>query len=123
MADAQVAAGTVAGMTAALPSALMGVSADALVLGLAASTLMSFMMPSIDKWYKSAASVFLTGLVAGYGSIYLAHMVPLVAHQFEIFHDVGEPPVALMGLMIGVLGPTAGPVMVRRIVKWFGGTE
>lgn len=99
------AAGLVIGAGIGLTGTVMGAQVDALLIGLAASILVSFWLPTIDDRRKAAASVALSSLLAGYGS-------PVAAAWLSADHAelaAGSPLRLLLALLIGAMCPTVVP--------------
>ena len=67
-----VTAGAASGGAVGISWVLLGAQADALVVGMLAATFISAWLPQINSFFRSAASVCLATLLAGYGSPHVA---------------------------------------------------
>lgn len=102
-------AGVIVGAGIGLTGTVMGAQLDALLLGMIAAILMSFWLPAIDNRLRAGAAVAMSSLFAGYGS-------PIAAAQLsaQLGGADTSPLRLLMALVIGALGPTLVPLLVRR---------
>ena len=110
------AAGIIIGAGIGLTGTVMGAQVDALMIGLIASVLISFWLPTIDDRKKAAASVALSSMLAGYGAPVAAGW--LAGSQPEL--AAGSPLRLLVALALGALWPSLVPVIIgwaRRKVE------
>jgi uncharacterized phage infection (PIP) family protein YhgE len=110
---ATVVAGALAGAGASSAVTLvMGVQVDALVIGLIGAVLVSIWLETIDNRIKAAAAVFLSAMLAGYGS-------PLAA-QWIAASVPSLPNTDSLRLFIALLISAIAPSIVPLAIKAFG---
>lgn len=112
------AAAYAVGQSVALTSSglLLGARPEAFILGLVGAVAVCAWQELFDKTQKTYAAVFLSMLLAGYGSPVAANII----HQQLPYIDP-ESLFYLMPLLVGALVPVAAPVAFKYLRKTFGG--
>lgn len=102
-------AGAASGGAVGISWVLLGAQADALVVGMLAATFVSAWLPQIDSYFRAAAAVCLSTLLAGYGSphvaVFLASNIP---------GGQADNVRMLSAILIGATAPTLFPILLRR---------
>lgn len=113
---------TVVGLAAAPPLVLLGAQIDALVVGLAASILVTFWMEQIDSKVKAGSAMIFSALLAGYGSPVAADVAAgVMAAQFPT--AVVDMPALrmLLAFVLGAAAPYLVPLLIRRAGRQIDG--
>ena len=104
-----VTAGAASGGAVGLSWVLLGAQADALVVGMLAATFVSAWLPQINDFFRSAAAVLLSTLLAGYGSpdvaAWLAGSLP---------NGQADSVRMLSAVLIGAIAPRVFPILLER---------
>lgn len=112
MADIQTTAGAVAGASVSLTTIVLGAQVDALAIGMFAAFFTSIWLSRIDSFYKSAAAVLFSAMLAAYAS---PHLAAYVVSKFpEVVTDGGNSVRLLMALLVGAASPHLIPLAMRR---------
>ena len=104
-----VTAGAASGGAVGISGVLLGAQADALVVGMLAATFISAWLPQINSFFRSAASVCLATLLAGYGS---PHVAALLASQIP--GGQADSVRMLAAVLIGAATPRIFPLLLAR---------
>lgn len=104
-----VTAGAASGGAVGLSWVLLGAQADALVVGMLAATFVSAWLPQINDFFRSAAAVLLSTLLAGYGS---PHVSAWLASSLP--NGQSDSVRMLSAVLIGAIAPRVFPILLER---------
>ena len=104
-----VTAGAASGGAVGLSWVLLGAQADALVVGMLAATFVSAWLPQINDFFRSAAAVLLSALLAGYGSPHVAAWL-----AGNIPNGQADSVRMLSAVLIGAIAPRVFPILIER---------
>ena len=104
-----VTAGAASGGAVGISWVLLGAQADALVVGMLAATFVCAWLPQINSFFRSAASVCLATLLAGYGS---PHVAAWLASQIP--GGQADSVRMLASVLIGAATPRIFPLLLAR---------
>ena len=113
-----VTAGAASGGAVGISWVLLGAQADALVVGMLAATFISAWLPQINSFFRSAASVCLATLLAGYGS---PHVAAWLASQIP--GGQADSVRMLAAVLIGAVTPRIFPLLLARGAAAAGETQ
>ncbi len=112
-------AGIVIGSGLGLSGTLLGAPLDALLVGLVASVLVSFWLPSIDNRGRAAAAVAFATLLAGWGAEVTAGW--LAVNHAGLAYT--QPLRLLLAVVIGGTAPPVVPFAIGKLKTLLGGSQ
>lgn len=104
-----VTAGAASGGAVGLSWVLLGAQADALVVGMLAAIFVSAWLPQINDFFRSAAAVLLSTLLAGYGSPYVSAWL-----ASSLPNGQSDSVRMLSAVLIGAIAPRVFPILLER---------